>query len=106
MYEKGPFSARLAYNWRDEFLIATNANGFTGTENGITYGLPLFNAATAYLDGSVTYRINDNYAVVLEANNLNDAVTKNEMRQNGPGNHYSAYHVNDIRYALSLRGNF
>ena len=106
MYEKGPFSARLAYNWRDEFLIATNANGFTGTENGITYGLPLFNAATAYLDGSVTYRINDNFSVVLEANNLNDAVTKNEMYQNGPGNHYSAYHVNDIRYALSLRGNF
>lgn len=106
MYEKGPISARLAYNWRDEFLMSTNANGFNGTENGITYGLPLFNAPTAYLDGSLTYRINDNFSVVLEANNLNDAVTKNEMRQNGPGNHYSAYHVNDIRYALSLRGNF
>ncbi len=104
MYEKGPISARLAYNWRDEFLMSTNANGFAGTENGITYGLPLFNAATAYVDGSVTYRINDNLSVVLQANNLNDAVTKNQMRQNGPGNHYSAYHVNDIRYALSLRG--
>lgn len=104
MYEKGPISARLAYNWRDEFLMSTNANGFSGTENDITYGLPLYNAATAYMDGSITYRINDNLSVVLQANNLNDAVTKNEMKQNGPGNHYSAYHVNDIRYALSLRG--
>ena len=27
MYEKYGFSARLAYNWRDEFLAATNQNG-------------------------------------------------------------------------------
>lgn len=106
MYEKGPISARLAYNWRDKFLLSTSGNGFSGTENGITYGLPLFNSATGYLDGSISYRFNDNYTLVLEANNLNSAVTKNEMWQNGPGNHDAAFHVNDVRYALSLRANF
>lgn len=104
MYEKNDWSLRLAYNWRDEFLMSTRANGYQADDS--SWALPLFNAPAGYLDGSVSYRINDNFSVVLEANNLADTVTKNIMKQNGPGNHYGAYHVNDVRYALSLRGNF
>ena len=104
MYEKDNWSIRLAYNWRDEFLMSTRANGFQADDS--SWALPLFNAPTGYLDGSIAYKINDNYTVVLEANNLADTVTKNIMKQNGPGNHYGAYHVNDVRYALSLRANF
>ena len=104
MYEKDNWSIRLAYNWRDEFLMSTRANGFQADDS--SWALPLFNAPTGYLDGSIAYKINDNYTVVLEANNLADTVTRNIMKQNGPGNHYGAYHVNDVRYALSLRVNF
>ncbi|WP_016955999.1 TonB-dependent receptor [Catenovulum agarivorans] len=120
MYEKGPLSIRLAYNWRGKYLTSVGANGFNGSidldENGnvvpwndnadVQWRLPVYNAATGYLDGSISYKINDNLTVALEANNLNDAVTRNIIQHNGAGNQHSAYHVNDIRYALSLRGNF
>lgn len=106
IYEKNDISIRLAYNWRDEYLTSTNANGFSGTENDIYYGLPLYNAATGYLDGSIQYRLTDSISLVLEANNLGDTITKNTMVQNGPGKHYGAYHINDVRYALSVRGHF
>ncbi|WP_416306010.1 TonB-dependent receptor [Neptunicella sp. SCSIO 80796] len=104
IYEKGPISFRLAYNWRSEFLMSTRANGYKADDN--SWALPVFNAPAGYLDGSIAYKINDNLTLALEANNLGDTVTKNIMKQNGPGNHYGAYHASDRRYALSLRGNF
>lgn len=121
IYQKGPLTMRLAYNWRSEFLTSIGANGFNGTTRispegfvrssdaegaDSTWRLPIFNEAAGYLDGSISYAINDNITVSLEANNLSNTITKNTMRQNGAGDHYSAYHQNDTRYALSLRGNF
>lgn len=121
IYQKGPLTMRLAYNWRSEFLTSIGANGFNGTtpinsdgfvkttdQGGVDsiWRLPVYNDAAGYLDGSISYQINDNFTLSLEANNLSNTVTKSVMRQNGAGDHDAAYHQSDTRYALSLRGHF
>ena len=66
-YEKGPWAARVAYNFRDEFL--DQVNGFSG-------GHPLFVDAYSQLDASISYRFTDNITVGLEAINLTDETDK------------------------------
>ncbi|MFP1132948.1 TonB-dependent receptor [Asticcacaulis sp. W401b] len=61
-YEKGPFAARLSYSWRSGFLSAVG----TGTALS-TYARPF-----GTLDGSVTYKVRDNFSVVVEAVNILD----------------------------------
>ena len=94
------------------------ANGFNGSipvssggfvdSNGdnIDWRLPVLNAAGGYLDGSISYQINDTFSVSLNANNLSNTVTKNIVKQTDSGDHYSAYHMNDTRYSLALTANF
>jgi iron complex outermembrane recepter protein len=118
IYQKYDFTVRLAYNWRSEFLTAVGANAFNGTTridpdgfadpDGVdnNWSLPVLNAAGGYLDGSISYKINDTVSVSLNANNLSNTVTKNVVKQTDSGDHYSAYHMNDIRYSLALTANF
>ena len=118
IYQKYDFTLRLAYNWRSEFLTSVGANGFNGSipvssggfvdSNGenIDWRLPVLNAAGGYLDGSISYQINDTFSVSLNANNLSNTVTKNIVKQTDSGDHYSAYHMNDTRYSLALTANF
>ena len=61
MFEKFGLSARLAYNWRDEFL--QNVNRVAGETRSIV-------EAYDQIDLSVGYDINDNFAVSFEAINL------------------------------------
>ena len=61
LYEKGPFAARLAYNWRSKFLV---------NNLDVIIGLPVYEKAAGYLDGSLRYKINDNIEVSLEGSNL------------------------------------
>jgi TonB-dependent receptor len=62
LYEHGPLSARLAYNWRDKFLDVRN----------IAAGYDLHVDATKQLDGQISYRINDRFTATLEGVNLLD----------------------------------
>lgn len=63
MYEKGPLSARIAYNWRDTFL--------SGISNIVGVGaLPLYTNSYGWLDASVGYRINEHFSFTLEGMNL------------------------------------
>lgn len=63
MYERGPFSARIAYNWRDTFL--------SGITNVVGVGaLPAYTRGYGWLDASVGYRINDHFAFTIEGMNL------------------------------------
>ena len=66
LYVRGPLSARLAYNWRDEFLDVRN----------IAAGYDLYVAVTKQLDGQVTYRLNDRFTLSLEGVNLLDTEFK------------------------------
>jgi len=66
LYVHGPVSARLAYNWRDDFLDVRN----------IAAGYDLHVAATKQLDGQISYRFNDQITVTLEGVNLLDTEFK------------------------------
>lgn len=62
MYEKYGITARLAYNWRDEFLAATNQNGSNTN--------PYYVEAYDQIDLSVGYQFNDSLSFQVEAVNL------------------------------------
>jgi len=61
IYDKGGISARLAYNWRDKFLQATNRGGSRN---------PVFVAPFAQLDFNVSYDVTPSLAISLEGINL------------------------------------
>ena len=66
LYVHGKISARLAYNWRDEFLDVRN----------IAAGYDLHVDKTSQLDGQVNYKINEKFTVSLEGVNLLDTEFK------------------------------
>ncbi|MDE0053024.1 MAG: TonB-dependent receptor [Gammaproteobacteria bacterium] len=63
-YEKGPWSGRVSYNYRDDFLDAI-ADG---------QGHPRFVDAYDQWDVSFGYAVNDNVSVMLEGINLTDEI--------------------------------
>lgn len=60
-YEQGPFSARLAYNWRDQYLISPIAG---------PNGWPLYEEGRGQLDLSVSYRLREGVTLFLDATNV------------------------------------
>jgi TonB-dependent receptor len=63
LYEKGPIGIRLAYNWRSRYL----------TDNlDCCIGLPVFQKAAGFLDGSIRYSIGSHIELSLDATNLLD----------------------------------
>lgn len=62
MYEKGPVSARIAYNWRSQWVETTAGNG--------TGNLPIYDKAFGQVDASVTYHITDAFSITGAAVNL------------------------------------
>jgi iron complex outermembrane recepter protein len=61
LYEKGPWSARVAYNWRSKFVAERNYRGL---------GFDLMVDPIYWLDASISYKINDNLTLTLDGNNL------------------------------------
>jgi TonB-dependent receptor len=105
MFENERFSARLAYTWRDEFLVSIGPNGFNGNNQGIQWQIPVFQEDYGQWDGSIFYNINERFAIGIEANNLtNEEIVLSGRQLNSPGG--STFSVQDSRYALTLRGNF
>lgn len=104
IYELGPISTRLAYNWRSEFLMGVGPNGFNGDTNGL-WRLPVYNDDYGQLDASIEYRFNDNLNVSLQAINLANAETVLIAQQNAAGDHRSSY-VNDTTYIIRVSTDF
>jgi TonB-dependent receptor len=66
LYEYGPVGIRLAYNWRSRFL----------TDNlDCCIGLPVFQKAAGYLDGSLRYSIGEHVELSLDVANILDTTT-------------------------------
>jgi iron complex outermembrane recepter protein len=63
MYQRDNWSGRVAYNWRSEYLVSYR--------DGITL-LPVWQKANGVMDASLTWNVNDNLSLVLQANNLLD----------------------------------
>jgi TonB-dependent receptor len=98
MYEKNGLSARLAYNWRSEYLL---------TSKDVITQLPIFSEAGGQLDGSIFYNINDNIQVGLQGNNLTNEVSRTSMQIDNEGNQASrSWFVNDRRYSFVVKGTF
>jgi len=94
MFEKFGLSARLAYNWRDEFLQTVNRGQWRN---------PIYVEAYDQIDLSVGYDINDNLAVSFEAINL----TGEDVRWHGRSQK-QLWRLEDqgARYALGARYKF
>jgi hypothetical protein len=91
-YENEIVSARLAYNWRDEFL--------TGFDQ---FGSPVFTEEYAPLDANITWYARENLAVFFEAINITEEVQRTYVRypeQFLRGNEYGA------RFNIGARYNF
>lgn len=98
MYEKGPVSARVAYNWRSKYLV---------TAIDCCVGLPIWQKSTGYLDASFRLRATKNVEFVIEATNLlgTDTVLFQQVDSTGllkP----NAWFKNDRRYQLGARLTF
>lgn len=87
MYEKGAWSARLAYNWRSEYLV---------TSQDCCIALPIWQKSAGYLDARLAYRFNEQVEVSLEGTNLLN--TRTELRQQVDGATQSS--PNDTRLLL------
>jgi TonB-dependent receptor len=98
-YEYGNWSARLAYSWRDEFLLTIR--------DVIVPFQPIVNEATGQLDMSLFYQINDNWRVGMQGVNLTNEVIQtsaiiNDDLLQAP----RSWYMNDTRYSIILRGSF
>jgi TonB-dependent receptor len=94
MFEKFGLSARLAYNWRDEFLSNINQGSFRN---------PIYVEAYDQIDLSVGYDITDNLSASFEAINL----TGEDVRWHGRSSK-QLWRLEDqgARYGLGVRYKF
>ena len=98
-YEKGPFSARLAWNWRSKFLLTAR--------DVIVPFAPIINEATGQLDGSIFYNINDNIRVGVQGVNLTNEVTKtSQVINNQLVEAPRSWFMNDRRFTGIVRVSF
>jgi TonB-dependent receptor len=71
IYEKYGVSARLAYNWRDQFLSQLNRDN---------YHNPVFTEPFGQLDFNLTYAVTPNLALSFEAINLTEEGIRQHIR--------------------------
>ncbi|WP_457447466.1 TonB-dependent receptor [Roseateles sp. P5_E4] len=89
-FENDHFSARLNYSYTDDIFI--------GTDRGTDY----FQKGNGVLSASLGYKINDNFAVSLDAQNLNDPKLKYYASEVQP----RAIYKNGRQFYLTARVKF
>jgi TonB-dependent receptor len=93
-YEDEKWSARLAYNWRDEYLTSTTVDNQPNPEYVEEYG---------QWDANVSYNINDQLTVVVEGINLTDEYTRSYVRTPGATGYLTTL---GARYMIGARYDF
>jgi iron complex outermembrane receptor protein len=98
MYEQGKYSARLAYNWRDKYLIS---------QSDCCIKLPIWQDAYGQLDGSFHFKPQESWDVFLEAQNLtkSETVLRQQVTNDGLTLPRSWF-VNDRRFQVGVRYRF
>ncbi|WP_426369657.1 TonB-dependent receptor [Pseudocolwellia sp. HL-MZ7] len=91
MYEKEDWSARLTYNWRDEFLSDTRGQD------------PVFTEEYQQIDFSVSYTVNDNLSISFDGLNITGENYRKFARSN-----VQLWNLeeSDARYVLGARYTF
>lgn len=100
LYDLGKISARLAYNWRERYLLTTTAANIN---------IPAWNDDFGQLDGSIFYTVSDKLKVGFQAVNLTNSKTKILVSYPGRPEEGLTGHnwvVADRRYSVVLRGTF
>jgi iron complex outermembrane recepter protein len=98
MFEQEKYSARLAYNWRSEYLIS---------QADCCIKLPIWQEAYGQLDGSFHYKPTANWDLFLDMQNIlnSETVLKQQVNQEGmllP----RSWFVNDRRLNIGVRYRF
>ncbi|MEY4952013.1 MAG: hypothetical protein RL299_437 [Pseudomonadota bacterium] len=98
-YEKGPFAARLAYNWRSDFLQTPRDVIFPFS--------PIYGESTGQLDGSIFFSVNEHIKLGVQGVNLLDEVTRTSqvIDFDGTRTTRSAFR-NDRRFTFMARFDF
>jgi TonB-dependent receptor len=100
LYDLGKVSARLAYNWRERYLLTTTAANIN---------IPAWYDDYGQLDGSIFYTVNDALKIGFQAANLANAKTKILVSYPGRPEEGLTGHnwvTADRRYSVVLRGTF
>ena len=98
-YEKGPVSARVAYNWRSDFLQTPRDVIFPFS--------PIYGESTGQLDASIFFSVNEHLKLGVQGVNLLDEVTRTSQVIDYQGTRAtrSAFR-NDRRYTFLARFDF
>jgi TonB-dependent receptor len=96
MYEAHRVSARLAWNWRERYLLTSAASNLNA---------PVWSGNYGQLDGEVFYTLNDHLKVGLQGTNLLKARTYLDIGTAALAPRYS-WTDTDSRYALAVRAQF
>ncbi|MEO8115193.1 MAG: TonB-dependent receptor [Phenylobacterium sp.] len=100
LYDWGPVSARLAYNWREKYLMTTSAANIN---------IPSWTGDYGQLDASVFYTISPKVKVGVEAANITDQRTEIFVSYPitpNPGLTGHNWVDADRRISVALRGQF
>lgn len=120
LYDHGPISARIAYNWRSKYLygvalnsdntgpnqvdaLDTNPASANFGNHNLPLGLPLWAGDYGQVDVGIQYKLpGDKITLAFDAQNVTKSVYKTMMQQNiGMMGH--KWQSADQRYSLSLR---
>ncbi|MBW6526654.1 TonB-dependent receptor [Sphingomonas sp. RHCKR7] len=96
LYERNPFSLRVAYSWRSRYLLSTNSNGTNGTYNyysapgvltdldggantSTQIALPIYGGNYGSLDAGVRFKVTDNFSFGVQGTNLTASTQRTLM---------------------------
>ena len=98
IFQNEKIEARLAYNWRDEYLL---------TARNVINFLPTFQEARGQLDGSFFYNITDSLQLGFQATNILEEETRlvNQVDNDGSRVFRSSF-ASERRLTAMIRGNF
>lgn len=94
MYENGPVSVRVAYNWRSKYYSSIY---FGAGAVGLN---PIFMKPFGWLNASINYNVTDNLVLSLEGNNLLDTMQSTYYSVESRTGQYT---VNDREFMVGLR---
>ena len=100
IYEKGPISTRVSYNWRSDYLVTAR--------DVITPFYPIFQNSTGQVDASFFYTVNENIKIGVQAANILNEITETESYIPDSGDRRGArsFFENDRRVTASVRASF
>ena len=103
LFQNEKWESRLAYNWRDDYLLTIReVNSPTSGP-----GIPTFADARGQLDGSIFFKVNDALQVGLQGTNLlQDEVNTLGLAEDGQTKVFRHSFIYDRRFTLVLRGQF